>query len=423
MKSMNVGASCAVGALAANYVCKNMDFAWCDRRKKFDLEVDFIVIGAGSSGCALSSRLAQGLPDCKTLLVESGDTDDLPEIQTSVDYFGKVDRIFGSERDWSYHAEAQKELNGRALYWPRGKVVGGCSSFNTMVYMRGDPHDYDSWYQMLGPEFSDWNFKGMLPFFKRAETHPGHSTFHGKHGKYTIMFELGIVIISLGPMLVAPLSDSSHFKSALKTGAVHRVTDLFIKAANSMNIPTNEDFAQSTEGVGVNDVNARDGKRCSASSYLKMVGAYPKMLSTVSSLPFGSLHVWLCSKAQRILFDADRRAIGCEIVVGDRMEGTVDEDSSFRMFMGQKVFGDSKRVIRVRAKKEVILCGGAINSPFLLLHSGVGPKIHLGKFHPFSNCLYSFIIFSEDIGIPVIADLPGVGSNLKGTFIQLPVFF
>ena len=99
---------------------------------EFDAEVDYIVIGAGSSGCAVAARLAERLPHAKTLLVEAGWHDDLPQIQTAKDYFGKVEAVFGSERDWAYCAEAQPELLGRALFWPRGKVVGGCSSFNTI---------------------------------------------------------------------------------------------------------------------------------------------------------------------------------------------------------------------------------------------------------------------------------------------------
>ena len=91
----------------------------------WDAEVDFLVLGAGSSGCAAAARIAEGLPHCRTLLVEAGVDDDVPQIQTAVDYFGKVEFIFGSDRDWTFGCEPQQELNGRGLYWPRGKVVGG----------------------------------------------------------------------------------------------------------------------------------------------------------------------------------------------------------------------------------------------------------------------------------------------------------
>ena len=120
---------------------------------------DYIVVGAGSSGCAVACRLAERLPHARTLLLEAGTHDDIESIQTSVDYFGKVESVFGSERDWMFHSEAQPELAGRSLYWPRGKTLGGCSSFNTMVYLRADPKDYDvRWRDALGEGFEDWGW-------------------------------------------------------------------------------------------------------------------------------------------------------------------------------------------------------------------------------------------------------------------------
>lgn len=97
--------------------------AGCDATPHWDAEFDFIVVGAGSSGCAAATRIAQGLPYQRTLLLEAGEDDDVPQIQTSVDYFGKVEHIFGSDRDWVFGSEAQSELANRGMYWPRGKVA------------------------------------------------------------------------------------------------------------------------------------------------------------------------------------------------------------------------------------------------------------------------------------------------------------
>lgn len=362
---------------------------------KWDACVDVLVVGAGSSGCALAARLAQGAPDKRTLLVEAGDTDDLPEIQTAVAYFDKAERIFGSARDHQYHAEAQKELDGRALYWPRGKVVGGCSSFNTMVYLRADGKDYDAWAEILGKGFEDFSYAGVLPFFKRAETHPGDPKVHGKDG----------------PMIVAPLTHDLHFPK----GAAHSVTMAFIKAANSLGLPTNPDFAQGTFGVNVNDVNARNGQRCNAASYLKMMGAYPQhgQLSTTSQKPAGALSVWLCSPVRRIIIDPKtKRAIGVELELkpgfddDDETDDDVDanasgDDDKEHPKAGQtRLIGGTEavrgKVVRVRVREEVILSCGAVDSPRLLMLSGVGPKQDL-----------------EKVGIDCIVNSPGVGKHLQ----------
>merc|ERR1712232_68983 len=133
-------------------------------------EVDVIVVGAGSSGCAVAARLHEALPDLRILLLEAGEDDDVAEIQTAVDYFGKVDRVFTSDRDWGHGTEPQPGLLGRGLYWPRGKVVGGCSSFNTMVWMRPEPLDLERWGELM--QDASWGYAGMLPHYRRAETHP-----------------------------------------------------------------------------------------------------------------------------------------------------------------------------------------------------------------------------------------------------------
>ena len=276
----------------------------------------------------------------------------MPQIQTAVDYFGKVEHIFGSDRDWIYGSEAQAELGGRGLYWPRGKVVGGCSSFNTMVFLRGDPKDFDHWARLVGD--TTWAYESVLPFFRRAETHPkGESRLHG----------------GTGPMTVAPLDDASHHPD----DASNFTTKAFIRAALSLGMRANRDFAYETLGVGCNDVNARGGARCSTSAYLKRVGAYPTAGATETTSSTGALTVWLETETTKIVWDASAsppRAAGVQL---------------------------SKRGATkvVRARKEVIVCCGAVNSPLLLLKSGVGPRADLAA-----------------RGVDVVVESPGVGAHL-----------
>lgn len=323
--------------------------AWSAAEERFDGEVDYIVVGAGSAGCAVAARLALGAPDAKTLLLEAGFDDDVPEIQTAVDYFGKVERIFGSDRDWIYGSEAQAEIGGRGLYWPRGKVVGGCSSFNTMVWLRGDPTDFDDWARILGDD--GWGFEGVLPYFRAAEDHPsGPSRLHGAGG----------------PISVAPLNHARHHAD----DASSEVTRSFVKCAGAMGVRANDDFAEGLAGAGCNDVNARDGRRCSTSAYLKRVGAYPSAGVREAVSPDGALTVRLERETRRVLFEGGR-AIGVEVMDG------------------------SGRRTCVRARREVVLCAGAVNTPLLLIRSGVGPAAQL-----------------ERLGIAPAAILPGVGQNL-----------
>ncbi len=378
----------AAASLSAPQVCE-----------KWDAEVDFIVVGAGSAGCAVAARLCEKLPKAKTLLVEAGWHDDLPQIQTAVDYFGKVEAVFGSKRDWAYASEPQAELKGRALYWPRGKVVGGCSSFNTMVYLRGDPSDYDHWAEALGPGFEEWGSAAMTKYFRRAESHPladGNPTVHG----------------ASGPMTVAPLNHPSHHPD----DASHPVTRAFCAASMTLGHPRAADFAAAANGVAPNDVNAKGGRRCNTSSYLKLVGAYPTAGSLCCTSDNGSLDVWLGTTCRQILFggvDSSTcdvpRAVGVELELAPRDEerdGEAEDSEdpgssadevlpSTRLISGAALPLASRRV-RVRARKEIILCGGAVNSPQLLMVSGVGDQNHL-----------------REVGVKPVVNLPGVGQGLK----------
>ncbi|CAE8585489.1 unnamed protein product [Polarella glacialis] len=289
----------------------------------------------------------------KVLLLEAGEDDDVPEIQTAVDYFGKVDRVFTSDRDWGHGTESEPGLDGRGLYWPRGKVVGGCSSFNTMVWMRPDREDLDRWGELL--QDRSWSYAGMLPYFRRAETHPLADRFPEIHGKD-------------GPISVARLDHEQH------NCAAHEVTRTFVDVACASGEPRNEDFGAGLRGAGINDVNAANGRRCSAAAYLRRVGACPASGSHSASAE--NLEVRLLSQTTRVLFDENRHAIGVEVCEDAHAEGT--------------------RRRRIRARREVVICGGAVNSPHLLLLSGIGPAKQLAE-----------------KGIPVVADLPGVGEGLQ----------
>eukprot|EP00939_MAST-03C_sp_MAST-3C-sp1_P003726 g3726.t1 len=408
----------------------------------WDEVVDYIVVGAGSAGCAISARLYQGLrggddaeesrtsSSVDVLLLEAGDHDCIPQIQTAVDYFGKVESVFGSSRDWLYDSEPQKELNGRGFYWPRGKVVGGCSSFNTMVWLRAPPSDFDLWQDRLGGA-KEWGYETMLRMYKRAETHPyakekGLVDFHGDSG----------------PIRVAPLNHASHHPD----DATNTVTRAFVDAAKRLGVPENPDFGLRTDGVGVNDVNAFEGRRCNAAAYLRMIGAYPEpdSLRIDGIGPFavtedGRFKVRTKTMVTKVLFDRDEsgavtdaskrrppRAVGVEVVVLDEEEEE-EEEGDRGLTVNAAVTptttqsGDTsigrpattptgvgtatRRRFRIRARREIVCSGGAVNSPQLLLLSGVGDRRHL-----------------EDVGVDCVAHVPGVGRSLKD-HLHVPICY
>mmetsp|Transcript_49023 Transcript_49023/g.96138 ORF Transcript_49023/g.96138 Transcript_49023/m.96138 type:complete len:431 (+) Transcript_49023:121-1413(+) len=201
-------------------------------------------------------------------------------------------------------------------------------------------------------------------------------------------------------MTVAPLSHKQHDPE----DASHMVTRVFTQAAVALGEKRNLDFAAGTEGVGINDVNAANGRRCNTSSYLRLLGCYPTSLSTASSPQggFSALSVWLRATTRRILFNGNR-AEGVEVKFDSPVDDQEDvlsekqlEDGSFRMLDGKMVPARADGTVRIRAKKEIILCCGAVDSPKLLLLSGVGCRSDL-----------------QQLGIPVVSNLPGVGRSLK----------
>ncbi|MGD1909337.1 MAG: GMC family oxidoreductase [Rivularia sp. (in: cyanobacteria)] len=286
---------------------------------------DYVIIGAGSAGCVLANRLTEN-PQNKVLLLEAGNPDKSPKIHIPAAY----SELFKTKYDWAYYTEKQSHLNNRQLYYPRGKVLGGSSSINAMIYIRGNNSDYDNWHK-LGNQ--GWSSKEVLTYFKKAENQcRGISEYHDIKG----------------PLNVTDLRSRNP------------LSDVFIKAAIEFGLMYNDDFnGIQQEGVGYYQVNQKNGQRHSAASaYLKPV------------LSRKNLTVQTNSHVTRILFEG-KRVIGL----------TYNYQNIER---------------EVRINQEVILSAGTINSPQLLMLSGIGCAKHL-----------------KSLDIPVVLDNPGVGQNLQ----------
>ncbi len=287
---------------------------------------DFIIVGAGSAGCVLANRLSAN-PAHRVLLLEAGGRDWHPFIHMPA---GLAKLAVNRRVNWCYDTEPEPNLDNRRLWWPRGKVLGGSSSINAMVYARGDARDYGEWAAATGDE--RWAWRNVLPVFKRAEGNTrGADEFHGADG----------------PLAV---SDLRH----------HNVLSaVFIDAAVQAGFARNEDFNGATQaGFGLYQVTQKNGARCSAAA------AYLRPARTRANLT-----VLTGAAATRVLLDG-ARASGVEY----RHRGAT-----------HRAEGGC-----------VILSGGAINSPQLMMLSGIGPADHL-----------------REHGIAVEHDLRGVGANLQ----------
>lgn len=287
---------------------------------------DYIVVGAGSAGCVVANRLTANGKH-RVLLLEAGGEDRNLWIHIPVGYA----KLFTDARhNWLYNSEPEPELGGRQIIQPRGKVIGGSSSINGLLYIRGQQQDFDHWRQLGN---TGWSFTDVLPYFRKAEDQQrGADDLHGVGG----------------PLSVSDVSEP------------HPLCEAFIDACEQAGLPRTDDFnGPSQEGAGYFQLTTRRGRRWStARGYLAQARKRPN-LAVVS----GAL-------ATRVLFEG-RRAVGVEYTQG----GT-------------------KHV--ARANGEVILCGGAFNSPQLLQLSGVGPADLL-----------------QQHGIGVIADMKGVGADLQ----------
>ena len=281
---------------------------------------DYIVVGAGSAGCVLANRLTED-PRSRVLLIEAGPRDTDRWIHVPLGY-GKL--FARTDINWAYESEPEPALNGRRIFTPRGKVLGGSSSINGLVYIRGQREDFDGW------RVAGWRFDDLLPYFRKSENQSrGADAWHGVGG----------------PLEVGDLPDR------------HELCDAFIASAMALGIPRNEDFNGATqEGTGYYQATICKGRRSSAATgYLRRAEKRPNLKVEVNTL------------VRKVLFDG-KRAVGVE-------------------------YGSTKAMGR-----EIILSGGAFNSPQLLQLSGIGPRELL-----------------QSHGIPVLQDLP-VGEGLQDHF-------
>ncbi len=320
-------------------------------------EFDYIIIGAGTAGCLLANRLSADASK-RVLLIEAGRRDDYHWIHIPVGYLYCI----GNPRtDWLYQTEADAGLNGRQLRYPRGKVLGGCSSINGMIYMRGQARDYDQWAQLTGDDTWTWN--NALPYFKMHEDHyKGPTNLHGARG-------------TAPELMPANGTDYQKLLRHRNAGGEWRiekqrlrwdVLDAFSQAAQQAGVPATEDFnTGNNEGVGYFEVNQKAGWRWNtAKAFLRpMCYARP------------NFEMWTSAQVAKLVIekqpDGSLRCTGAQVWTGQEM-------------------------VTANAASEVILTAGSIGSPQILQLSGIGPAALLAQHN-----------------IPVTADTPGVGANLQ----------
>ncbi|BBL22759.1 MULTISPECIES: GMC family oxidoreductase [Comamonas] len=312
-----------------------------------DNQFDYIIIGGGTAGALLANRLSADR-SLRVLLIEAGRKDDYHWIHIPVGYLYCI----GNPRtDWLYQTEPDAGLNGRRLRYPRGKTLGGCSSINGMIYMRGQARDYDAWAQITGDDA--WTWDSVLPAFRRHEDHWRLDQPEGVNENFKRLH---------GNKATGSTGEWRVEKQRLRWD----ILDAFAQAAQQAGIPATDDFNRGTnEGVGYFEVNQKAGLRWNTAKAFLRPTCYGRP----------NFELWTCAQATRLLTqrqaDGSLRCTGVEVWTGD------------------------ERLV-AHASEEVVLSAGAVNSPQLLQLSGIGPG-HLLQQH----------------GIPTLCDLPGVGANLQ----------
>jgi len=290
-------------------------------------EFDYIIVGAGSAGCVLANRLTENGRH-RVLLLEAGGSDYDPWVQVPIGY-GKA--FYSRRVNWMYTTEPDAGINGRVSYWPRGKVLGGSSSINAMVYIRGQPEDFDEWAAQGNP---GWGWREVLPYFLKSECHAwGKSEFHGAGG----------------PLRVADVSPY-----------LHSLCWSFVAGCGQAGYPFNPDFNGATqEGVGHYQITTHGARRMSASRAFLRPAMRRRNLTVLTG-----------AHATRLV-----------------LEGTHARGVEYR---------HRGRTRTTAAAREVIVAAGAVNSPQLLMLSGIGPADELTPF-----------------GIQPIVDNPAVGRHMQ----------
>ena len=292
---------------------------------------DYIIIGAGSAGCMLAKRLTEN-PQKRVLLIEAGKNDNYIWIHIPVGYLYCIDN---PRADWRFKTVAETGLNGRSLLYPRGRVLGGCSSINGMIYMRGQAGDYESWVEATGDDA--WSWEQALKRYKQFEDyHSAANQWHGKDGEWTVS------------------------KQRLRWPIMDRFKDAAVEAG----IPASDDFNRGDNfGVGYFDVSQRKG--------------------------------WRLNTAKAFLKDATKRSNLTVITEAMVSKLIIDPDTKNCDGVEYLQHGVTTKAL-IHSGGEVILSAGSIGSVQILERSGIGAAAHLNQ-----------------LGIPVVADLPGVGENLQ----------